>query len=36
MTTTASINWVRDADVALAQAKKLHKPLLLDFSATPT
>jgi hypothetical protein len=35
MTTTASIIWLRDADAALVQAKKLRRPLLLDFSAAP-
>jgi len=31
-----TINWSKDADVALAQAKKERKPVLLDFSAAPT
>lgn len=30
-----SINWIRDADNALAQARQQNKPLLLDFSAAP-
>lgn len=29
------IDWIRDADAALAKAKKTNKPLLLDFSAAP-
>ncbi len=36
MTTTASITWLRDADEALEEAKKQHKPLFLDFSAAPS
>lgn len=30
-----TINWSKDADAALAQAKKEGKPVLLDFSAAP-
>jgi uncharacterized protein YyaL (SSP411 family) len=30
-----SVNWITDADDALAQAKDLNKPLLIDFSAAP-
>lgn len=30
-----AIQWIRDADQALAQAKKQNKPLLLDFTAAP-
>ena len=30
-----AIQWIRDADAALAQAKKQNKPLLLDFTAAP-
>jgi uncharacterized protein YyaL (SSP411 family) len=30
-----SVNWIKDADQALAQAKDLNKPLLIDFSAAP-
>ncbi len=29
------VNWSRDVDAALAQAKAGGKPLLLDFSAAP-
>jgi hypothetical protein len=29
------IDWIRDADAALANAKQSNKPLLLDFSAAP-
>ena len=29
------ISWIKDADEALAKAKKEHKPLLLDFTAAP-
>jgi hypothetical protein len=29
------INWLKDPDTALAQAKRDHKPVLLDFSAAP-
>ena len=31
----ASINWLKDADAALATAKAQGKPVLLDFSAAP-
>jgi hypothetical protein len=31
----AEIQWIRDADKALAQAKQQNKPLLLDFTAAP-
>lgn len=30
-----SVNWIKDADEALAQAKQQTKPLLIDFSAAP-
>ena len=30
-----SVNWIRDADEALAKAKADNKPLLIDFSAAP-
>jgi uncharacterized protein YyaL (SSP411 family) len=30
-----SVNWITDADDALAQAKQQNKPLLIDFSAAP-
>jgi len=33
--TMAEINWLKDADAALAQAKTAQKPILLDFSAAP-
>jgi uncharacterized protein YyaL (SSP411 family) len=29
------VNWLKDADAALAQAKTSKKPLLVDFSAAP-
>ena len=29
------VNWLRDADAALAEAKTSKKPLLVDFSAAP-
>jgi uncharacterized protein YyaL (SSP411 family) len=29
------ISWTKDADAALARAKKEGKPVLLDFSAAP-
>jgi uncharacterized protein YyaL (SSP411 family) len=29
------VNWIRDVDTALAQAKAENKPLLIDFSAAP-
>jgi len=30
-----SVNWIKDADEALAAAKEQNKPLLFDFSAAP-
>jgi hypothetical protein len=30
-----AVNWSKDVDRALAQAKKQRKPILLDFSAAP-
>ncbi len=30
-----AIQWSRDVDAALAEAKRLGKPLLLDFTAAP-
>ena len=30
-----SVNWSKDVDAALAQAKEGKKPLLIDFSAAP-
>jgi hypothetical protein len=32
----ATIPWLKNADEALHQAKLRQKPVLLDFSATPT
>jgi hypothetical protein len=29
------VNWLKDADAALAEAKTSQKPLLIDFSAAP-
>ncbi len=31
----AEIQWQRDIDAALAQAKQEHKPVLIDFTAAP-
>jgi hypothetical protein len=31
----ATIEWLKDVDAALAEAKRTQKPLLLDFSAAP-
>jgi hypothetical protein len=30
-----AVNWIKDADEALDQAKSENKPLLIDFSAAP-
>ena len=30
-----SVNWIKDADVALAAAQEHKKPLLIDFTAAP-
>lgn len=30
-----SINWNKDIDVALSEARSGKRPLLLDFNATP-
>jgi hypothetical protein len=30
-----SIEWIKDVDAALQQAKQQHQHLLLDFSAAP-
>lgn len=30
-----AVNWSRDIDAALDQAKKTNRPILLDFSAAP-
>lgn len=32
---TMLVNWLKDADSALEQAKTQNKPLLIDFSAAP-
>jgi len=29
------VNWTKDADAALTQAKASKRPLLIDFSAAP-
>ena len=29
------VDWIKDADAALEQAKTQDKPLLIDFSAAP-
>jgi uncharacterized protein YyaL (SSP411 family) len=29
------VQWITDADAALAEAKSKNKPLLVDFSAAP-
>lgn len=30
-----AVQWSKDVDAALAQAKDQNKPILLDFSAAP-
>ncbi len=30
-----SVDWKKDVDAALAEAKTQNKPLLIDFSAAP-
>jgi uncharacterized protein YyaL (SSP411 family) len=30
-----SVQWIKEPDTALAQAKTSNKPVLLDFSAAP-
>ncbi len=30
-----AVNWSRDVDQALADAKQQNRPILLDFSAAP-
>lgn len=30
-----AVNWNKDADAALVEAKASKKPLLIDFSAAP-
>jgi hypothetical protein len=32
---TEQIQWQRDVDAALADAKASHRPLLFDFTAAP-
>jgi len=32
---TRTIPWLHDPDQALAEAKRTHQPVLLDFSAAP-
>ena len=29
------VNWIKDADAALADAQGQNKPVLIDFSAAP-
>jgi uncharacterized protein YyaL (SSP411 family) len=29
------VKWIKDADEAFAEAKKVNKPVLVDFSAAP-
>jgi hypothetical protein len=31
-----SVNWIKEADAALTEAKEKNKPLLIDFSAAPS
>jgi uncharacterized protein YyaL (SSP411 family) len=31
-----AIEWIKDVDAALAEARAKQKPVLLDFSAAPT
>jgi endonuclease/exonuclease/phosphatase (EEP) superfamily protein YafD len=30
-----AVNWNKDIDAALSQARSEHKPVLVDFSAAP-
>jgi hypothetical protein len=30
-----TVQWKKDADVALSEAKTINKPLLVDFNAAP-
>ena len=30
-----SVNWIKDADEALAAGEEQNKPVLIDFSAAP-
>ena len=32
---TMSVNWSKDIDQALVEAKQKNRPILLDFSAAP-
>ena len=34
-TATAALSWKRDFDSALADARRLDKQMLIDFSAAP-
>ena len=31
-----SVNWIKDADEALARAKEQNRPVLVDFSSAPS
>ena len=31
-----AIEWIKDVDAALAEARTKQKPVLVDFSAAPT
>jgi hypothetical protein len=31
-----AVNWIKDADAALAEAKEQKRALLIDFSAAPS
>jgi len=33
--TTMKVQWLKDADAALLEAKTRKQPLLIDFSAAP-
>jgi uncharacterized protein YyaL (SSP411 family) len=35
MKATETIQWMKDGDAALAEARRSGKPVLLDFSAAP-
>jgi len=35
MEDTMAVQWIKDLDAALAEAKDSGKPVLLDFSAAP-
>jgi hypothetical protein len=34
-TSVSTIAWKKDVDAALAEARRLDRPLLLDFTAAP-